>query len=213
MKKNILLFFVAISILSCYNNSLFAQAKKGKTTKSKELVKCEKVADSLVLVIQKLESEISDLKSKNEQLIGENAGVKMLIESGSALTVTNIKVENSTESKGDKVELTTKAKSVSKTTIIFEFIQNGLVPIGSKSVNVVIFDSKGRVVNSQNKKFILKKSGEEKSCSFETQVDYKEKAEKNNIDILYTKKLLPGKYKVEIYISGLLSGKSEFTLD
>ncbi|PKP19271.1 MAG: hypothetical protein CVU05_11765 [Bacteroidetes bacterium HGW-Bacteroidetes-21] len=210
MKRTVISLVVLITLFIIQDNVLYAQVKKGKPTKSKELLKCEKVSDSLIVVIQNLEAEISDIKGKNEGLSKENTDFLKQIESVKFLTVTNIKVENSPEG---KTELTNKAKSVSKTTVLFEFMPNSIVPTGKKTVNVVLLDSKGKVVSPTNKKFKPISGNEDIACSAEMQVDYKEKAEKIKIGISHPKKLIPGKYKVEIYTNGYLSGRSDFVLE
>jgi len=209
--KNIMVPIVlTITMLCGCQYSLYAQSKKGKI---KEKSAFEKKADSLAIVIQLLESEKLSLDSLIEQCKTENAHIAGKLGLANVLTATNIKIDNLNTGKGGKPGTTTKAKDVNKTSVSFEFIDNDIVSAGSKTINIVLYDNKGKVVSSSGKEFKMKKKNVESSFSAEANIEYKIKMGKNKVDIKHNKKLLPGNFRVEIYTDGFLSGISEFSLE
>lgn len=210
MKNYFLLIILTTTVFCCNNIISNAQTKKGKTTKPKELIECEKKCDSLVYILRQLDEENATLDKTIGRLETEKVS---LIEKTTLLHVSNIKIENFSTGKGNKSELTTRAKDLNKTTILFEFFENENATLGTKTVNVVISDSKGKVIGSQDKKFKLLESGVEKNYTYEGNIEYKKPIEKSKIDIKQAKKFVAEKYKVEIYINGALAGFSEFELE
>lgn len=206
--KLLLAFAFAISI--CSSTVLVAQTKKGKTTKPKELIECEKKNDSLSIIVQNYVAEISALTIKIEQFKNENEKFNA---TASLLHVSNIKIDLITIGKGNKPEITSKAKELNKITIWFEFIENEFANQGAKNINVVITDSKGKIIGSPEKKFKNKHKNSETNYTAEGSVDYKKPIERNKIEIKQSKKLLADTYKVELYVNGSLSGLSEFILE
>jgi len=209
--KNVIVPIILTMIFFCgCQYSLYAQSKKGKI---KEKSAWEKKADSLAIVIQQIESEKARLDSLIGQCNAENALLAVKLESANVLTATNIKIENFSAGKSGKPGTTTKAKDVNKTSVWFEYLDNVIVPAGQKTVNVVLYDDKDKVVCSSGKKFKMKKKNVESNYSAEDDIEYKIGMGRNKVDIKHNKKLLPGNFIVEIYTDGFLSGISEFSLE
>lgn len=188
MKYILINSLLVSAILLVFNLTISAQTKKGKSTKSKELIECEQLNDSLKLSIQNAFVVKDTLLKTIDSLTTENKSLK---KKASRLYITNISVINYDPGKGNKSEISTKSKSINKTSVSFDFIEKESNTNRANTIAIAIIDSKGNNISSQDKKSASKESNNEKSFSYEGKLDTKKMKDKVKIDIKHAKKLIP----------------------
>jgi chromosome segregation ATPase len=154
--------------------------------------------------ITELNKTIIDIKKDNEELKKKLEIVKDL--KGYEISVLNYKVKTT------KKRPTMKAKKVNRISVTFTLAENIAAESGKKNLYIVIYDPMKNVLTSKQEKFINKKTNLEQAYSSLKIIDYKNEEQKIIIDYDAETKLTKGKYKVEVYADGSLSGKKEFEL-
>ncbi len=154
--------------------------------------------------IAELNKTIIDVKRDNDELKRKLDLMKDL--KGYEISVMNYKV------KPAKKKLTVKAKKVNRISVSFTLAENIAAELGKKNLYIVIYDPKKKVLTRKEERFVNKKTNLEQVYSSLKMIDYKNEEQKIIIDYDTETTLTKGKYKVELYADGSLSGKKEFEL-
>jgi hypothetical protein len=163
-----------------------------------------KERDDLEIRITELNKTLIDIRRENEELKRKLDVAKNL--KGYEISVMNYKVNNT------KKRPTIKAKKVNRISVSFTLPENIVAELGNKNLYLVIYDPNRKVLTTKQEKFINKKTNSEQVYSSLKIIDYKNEEQKIIMDYDTETKLTKGKYKVELYADGNLSGKKEFDL-
>jgi len=159
----------------------------------------------------KLRGEIEQLKKTNTKLNDEIMLLKRKVEVASELKVTSIDIQ-CFKVKKEKAKSTEKAKKINKITVSFDVFENLVAEGGIKTVYLLVFNDKGILLDTKAGKFNNKRSGKSESFTAKKEIKFSNVEMTESISFDFTEKLSKGKYRVEIYIDGALSGKRELTL-
>ncbi len=162
---------------------------------------------------QKVREDLSEEKERNDELSTEKKKLSETVELGSKLKANSIRIEGiKSKSGGDKESVVTKAKRTDKIKTCFTFGENPIAKKEKKPVFVKITGPDGKVLarNLDDDTFVV--NGEKLNFSARKEVDYQ--GDNKDVCIYFTKndEFLPGKYKVEIYCDGGLSGSGSIEL-
>lgn len=184
-------------------------------TKLKEAQKlredCEKLAADYAKEIAKLKDDNNTLRQSVNKLSQENEDIKKKLELAKQLKAYDVAIINFKVTKS-KQKQTIKAKRTNRISTSFSLAENKVADAGSKKIYIVIYDTKKNIISSNNEKFTNYANGSEMKYSTLKAVDYKNDEQKLTINFDTDNKLVKGKYKVEIYVDGILGGKKEFEL-
>jgi myosin heavy subunit len=182
----------------------------------KELADLKSMRDSLLEQVDKLVMENNLLKKENQEYqatIGDlnlvKGDLERKVESGSVLTVNNVVALPYKEKSSGKKSVTAIAKKADLIEICFDVAQNRIAPQGPKEVYARIISPEGSTIAVQSQgsgTFKSKESGEDNLYTTKKTINY-DGAQKNHC--LGWKSSTPfaaGKYKVEIYVDGYLTG-------
>lgn len=172
---------------------------------------CEKLVNEYIKENERLSTQNNILNQSVNKLSQQLEEIKVTVAFAKNLKVSDISVLNYKVST-KRNTLTSRAKRVNRVSASFVIDENPFCIPGTKEIYMVVYDSKGNVLSSQDKKFIKKSSSKEQIYSTSKSVDYKNEALSTRIDFLTEQKLLRGKYHIELYIDGNYSGKKEFIL-
>jgi hypothetical protein len=159
---------------------------------------------------QNLSTNLSKEMSKNENLSAENSRLFSKVSAGSVLKALNINTEGLRYRNNGKEVLTNKAKQVQKIRTQFTLGENNVIDNGPVDVYIRVLGPDGAVMSAN--KETMKVKGQEVFYTMKETVDYK------NVDtpvqVMWAKgsEFVKGKYKVEIYQSGIIIGTSEIDL-
>lgn len=195
--------------------SLSKDSKKLKELQ-KELEDLKAMRDNLLEQVDKLVMENNLLKKENQEYqatIGdlnmENSNLEKKVESGSALTSTQVLLVSYKEKSKGKRAVTAIAKKTDFMEVCFNIAQNRIASKGPKEVYARIISPEGSTLAVQSLgsgTFKSKENGEDNLYTTKKTIDY-DGNEKNHC--IAWKPNMPfssGKYKVEIFIDGYLSG-------
>lgn len=182
----------------------------------KELEDLKSMRDSLLEQVDKLVMENNLLKKENQEFqatIGNlnivKSDLEKKVESGSILSVNNVVALPYKEKSSGKKSPTAIAKKADLIEVCFDVAQNRIAPQGPKEVYARIISPEGSTIAVQSQgsgTFKSKESGEDNLYTIKKTINY-DGSEKNHC--LVWKSSTPfasGKYKIEIYIDGYLTG-------
>ncbi len=182
----------------------------------KELADLKTMRDSLLEQVDKLVMENNLLKKENQEYqatIGDLNLVKGVlekkVESGSVLSVNNVVALPYKEKSSGKKSVTAIAKKADLIEICFDIAQNRIAQQGSKDIYARIISPEGSTIAVQSQgsgTFKSKETGEDNLYTVKKTINY-DGGQKNHC--LGWKSSTPfssGKYKVEIYVDGYLTG-------
>lgn len=199
-----------IEKISMDNNSIASMRKQLKNA-NKLRDDCEKQVNAILKETGDLESKIADLNKTLADTKKDNKELKKKLEQAKKLKAYEIEVMNYKVTKG-KPKPTIRAKKVNRISVTYTLAENMVADIGSKNVYLIVFDPKKIVISKTEEKFINVKTNSEQKYSFLKSIDFKNEEQRITIDYDIETKLSKGKYKIEIYTDGNLSGKKEFEL-
>lgn len=162
---------------------------------------------------QKVNEDLSKEKSRNEELSTEKKKLSETVELGSKLKANSIRIEGiKSKSGGDKESVVTKAKRADKIKTCFVLGENPIAKKESKQVFVKITGPDGKVLarNLDDDVFVV--NGEKLNYSAKKEVNYDGRDKDVCIYFTTNDEFIPGKYKVEIYCDGGLSGSGSIEL-
>lgn len=194
------------------NDNASVNALRKKLKESQKLRdECEKVVNDYMKDNDKLQAQNNMLNQSMNKLSQELADLKEKFEFAKNLKAYDMVIINYKISRKSN-KPTVKAKRVNRVSAIFYLAENHVAESGFKELYMVVYDTKGNVIGTQDKKFTNKFSNKEQIYSTSKPLEYKNEEVKINIDYDAEQKLFKGKYKVEIYVDGTYSGKKEFEL-
>jgi hypothetical protein len=172
---------------------------------------CEKIVNDYIKDNERLEAQNKTLnKSVNtlsQQLEELNAKLALAKNPKAYdMVIVNYKVSKRSN------KPTIRARKVNRIAATFDISANPVADSGPKEVFMVVYDSNNKVIGPQNNKFSNKSANKEQVYSTSKPLDYKNAEVSMTINFDTDIKLVKGKFKVEIYIDGILSGKKDFNL-
>ncbi|MFM7023467.1 MAG: hypothetical protein ACKOXB_10875 [Flavobacteriales bacterium] len=187
----------------------------GLSNKIKGLEKQKNESDAKALNYQKengkLLSEIAQIKKTNSRLNEEIVSLKKKLEVASELRVTAINIE-CFKVKKEKSKATEKARKINRINVSFDIFENLVADPGTKTVYVLLFNEKGQLIDTKGGNFYNKRSAKNEAFTARKEIKFANAEMKESVSFDFNEKLSKGKYRVEIYTDGALSGKRELTL-
>jgi len=191
------------------NKKLKAELEELKGLRDKYL---EQI-DALMVENEQLKKDKQDLTSKVENL---SQNLEQTVTTASVLRAEYVKVKSYKKRNNDKYTETAMAKRTNKLETCFTVLENKIAKGGSKTIYLRILEPSGKVLgNRAEGSSTFKKTGSSEELLFTAsqQIDYDNK----NQDLCINweeaeRNFAPGKYIMEIYVDGNLSGLSEITL-
>lgn len=192
------------------NGSVAALRKQLKDAK-KLREDCEKQVNSILKEKGDLENKIAALNKTLADLKKDNEDLKKKLEWAKDLKAYEVGVMNYKVTKS-KQKPTIRAKKVNRVSVSFMLAENMIAEAGNKNLYLVIYDPKKSILAKSSEKFTNTKTNAEQVYSVMKTIDFKNEEQKITINYDTDDKLTKGKYKLEIYADGSLSGKKEFEL-
>jgi DNA repair exonuclease SbcCD ATPase subunit len=191
------------------NKKLKAELEELKGLRDKYL---EQI-DALMVENEQLKKDKQDLTSKVENL---SQNLEQTVTTASVLRAEYVKVKSYKKRNNDKYTETAMAKRTNKLETCFTVLENKIAKGGSKTIYLRILEPSGKVLgNRAEGSSTFKKTGSSEELLFTAsqQIDYDNK----NQDLCINweeaeRNFAPGKYIMEIYVDGNLSGSSEVNL-
>ncbi len=192
------------------NNNVGALRKQLKDAK-KLRDDCEKEVNDYIKENNKLEASNNTLRQSVNKLSQDNEDLKKKLEWAKNLKAYDVGVMNFKVTKS-KQRPTIRARKVDRISVSFTLAENLVAEAGSKNIYLVIYDPKKNILAKTSDKFTNTKTNSEQVYSVSKSIDFKNEDQKATINYDTDDKLVKGKYRVEIYADGSLSGKKEFEL-
>lgn len=191
---------------------------KAELAKLKEMNSMyEMQMDSLNQVAARLQAENTDLNSNltqardiNDKLTSQNTMLSSKVAAGSILKAVNVVSEGVRTRSNGKESLTDRSRQVQKIRTRFTIVENKVIDRGPIDLYVRVLGPDGSTMSSSTDTFDSK--GQALNYTVKETVDY------NNVDtpveVSWSKgsAFLPGNYRIEVYHSGVLIGKSALAL-
>lgn len=179
---------------------------------------------------KELQSEIKKLKTENVDLSKKNTKLEVKVDSLKEKTIVLTDKISKAERlmveylvakplKGvflsDNFKETDKAKRTQKIEVSFSVIKNELAKIGERTAYVRIVNPDNRIIGKPEYSSGNFVTDEGDTLKFSLKADFNYRGEKEDISLEFQdteKSFSPGKYKVEIYITGYKATTTTFTL-
>jgi flagellar basal body-associated protein FliL len=196
------------------------QLKKARAelSKLKELNKMYiSQIDSLNTVAQQLSKEnvvltadLSQEKSRSQNLTDENVMLANKVAIGSVLKTSNIDISGVRYRSSGKEVSTNRANNTEKIKTCFSLLENLVIDSGPKDIYVRILGPDGAILSTSTETFMFK--GQPSIYTTKETIDYDN--EKTDMCVYWTKgtNYIKGNYTIEIYADGNQIGKSNLTL-
>ena len=170
-----------------------------------------KINATLLAVNDSLNNNLSQERSKNDNLASENSRLFSKVSAGSILKAMNVKTEGFRfKSNGDEV-LTNKAKQVQKLRTKFVLAENRVIDNGPVDIFIRVLGPDGDVMKSTNNES-FKSNGEDLIYTVKQTVEYANSDTPVDIAVGKGGSFAKGKYNVEIYHGGAVIGRSVIDL-
>lgn len=170
--------------------------------------------DSLTLTLQVKSSENEELNVARAQLVNETESLSKSVEKGSVIMVKSVQVAGQKLRKGGKASDKDKAKKIDQLKVCFTTVVNDLVPPGPEKFFIRIINPAGETmaIDDLGSGSIMSKSGDNLTYTQMKEYDYAN--DEADLCFLWNPSMAfdPGKYNVEIYNKGYLSGIGNFEL-
>lgn len=210
LKSSVSRMKASVRLLKKYKSLL----KKMKSEKRQLFL----LADSLdrmnqILVAQRdnAESKLQEQTLMSEKLADENIQLAKVVEKGSVLEISGLKVDGVKVSRSGKMSPTKSAKRVSKIRICMNLNKNNLAKSGDKTVYVRVASPTGDLVgNSDDKVFMV----EDEKMNYSAKTDFY--YEQTSLDICAfvdadEEGFVKGEYLVAIYVGNYFAGETTLT--
>ncbi|MBA3972297.1 MAG: hypothetical protein H0X46_09175 [Bacteroidetes bacterium] len=172
---------------------------------------CSKLVSDYIKDVERLEAQNNLLNKSVNLLSQELETLKGKLELAKNIKVYDMIVINYKVTKKSN-KPTIRARKVNRVSATFNLAENSVAESGFKEIFMVVYDAKGGILGSQNKKFTNKSTKKEQVFSASKPLEYKNEEVKMTINFDTEQKLVKGTYKVEIYVDGASSGKKDFVL-
>ena len=179
---------------------------------------------------KELNEEVKKLKSENVVLSTKNTKLEVKVDSLKEKTIVLTEKISKAERlmveyleakplKGvflsDNFKETDKAKRTQKIDVSFSVIKNELAKIGERTAYVRIINAENQILGKPEYKSGNFITDEGDTLKFTLKADFNYRGEKEDVSLEYQdleNSFAPGKYKVEVYITGYKSTTTSFTL-
>lgn len=180
----------------------------------------ETQANLLIKQNSELASQITSLKGENNELSSKMTSLDERIERAKQLKSYNIEVKSLKITNSGKEITTAKARKTNRISAEFDIVENLFASAGEKNIQVLIKDPKGMALMEDEEgenylasieKFVTPEFNKYTKTMV---VNYKNTDHHVSVNYDYNKKLKlkNGRYTLEIYVDGKLSGKKDFAL-
>jgi hypothetical protein len=173
--------------------------------------------DSLNQVAARLQAENSDLNSnlsqertKNNNLSAQNSVLNSKVAAGSILKALTPSVEGVRYKSSGKEVITDRAKQIQKLRTRFTLVENKVIDKGPVDLFIRVIGPDGTVMASVQDP--LKGNGAPIAYTLKETVDYANQDTPVEVNWSKGSEFLPGNYSIEIYHSGAMIGKSSILL-
>lgn len=169
-----------------------------------------KITAELKAKNETLTSDLSQERSRNQNLAEENSRLSTKVLAGSVLKAVNITTEGLRIRNNGTETPTNKAKQVQKVKTSFVLSENRVIDKGPVDIYLRVIGPDGFVMTSNQES--MKVNGQDLQFTTKQVVDYNNSD--TNVQVTWAKgsQFVKGKYSVEIYHSGSLIGKSTIDL-
>jgi hypothetical protein len=155
------------------------------------------------------------LKEQNIALSAEKENLSRKVEDASALRTEYVVVTTSKKKGNDKFTPTSMAKKTNKIDVCFSVLDNKLAAPGERKLNLKIISPSNSVVggNAENATFQNKTTGLESPFTAEKMINFG--GEKQDICMDFVsdeRKLESGTYIIQIFLDGVLTSNTNYTL-
>ncbi len=160
----------------------------------------------LLAANENLTTNLTDERSRNDNLSAENSRLAGKVAAGSVLKAMSIVTEGLKYNSKGKESVTNKAKQVQKMRTKFMLTENKVVDQGPLDVYLRILGPDGSVVSSDQSTFAS--NGQTLAYTYKQTIDYNN--QETPVEITWAKgsQFAKGTYNVELYHNGVLIGKS-----
>lgn len=192
------------------NSKLQAELAELKVLRDQYLDKI----DSLMLANKKLEEEKMQLSGELESV---SRNLESTVNTASVLRAEYIRVTAMKKRGSDKYSETAMAKRTNKLDIYFQVMDNKIAKAGEKNIILRIVEPGGQVVgNKGTGSSSFRPTGATEDLLYTSSQTLSYNNQKAEVNMAYeeTEKGMfkPGNYTIEVYVDGVLSGSSTFSL-
>ncbi len=186
------------------------ELKKANEKADAERMRAETDRSILTNDTKNARDSLNKARELAEKLTRDKSSLSKKIKEGSALKADNIiGMGLKVTSKGEVP--TPKAKKANKIKVTCKIQQNLVAEPGPKMIYMRVLDPSRQIITSNaNEKFTFE--GSELPFTYSQEIDYQNKDREVNMKFGKSTAFVKGSYTVEIYESGLMIGKSSFTL-
>ena len=189
------------------------KAQNAELTNSNQQLAVEK--DELFTNLQTKVVENTQLQEARAMLVSQNTELSHSVKVGSAIKVKDLKVEGLKVRSNGKVKGKSTAKKVDQLKICFTTLPNDVVKPGTEEFQVRIINPRGETMAIEDLGsgiIVNEKTGEEVRFTQNAQTDYNNDEQHLCLTWHPTVPFDAGKYLVEVYNKGYLSGTGSFQL-
>ena len=175
-----------------------------------QIVSLNKITAELQAQNQTLSTDLTQERSRNENLSAENSRLSSKVIAGSVLKALNVTTEGvKMKSNGSEV-ITNRAKQIQKMKTKFILSENKVIDRGPVEIFLRVIGPDGHVMTSNQE--TIKVNTQDLLFTTRQTVEYNNSD--TNVEVVLAKgsNFAKGKYNVEIYHSGVLIGKSVIDL-
>jgi uncharacterized coiled-coil DUF342 family protein len=165
--------------------------------------------DKLITENKMLKDENANLNTQVSSLTDEKSNLQQKVNTAALIKTEYVKIKSLKDKMlGDGYAETSLAKKVSKFDISFTMLDNKLASTGDKTIHIRLIGPDGKVISQNTQNFKRNDTGEEVQFTSTLFVNYDNGAKKEVAASYEDKKanFKAGKYKVEVYIDGIISG-------
>jgi predicted nuclease with TOPRIM domain len=164
---------------------------------------------------KELEVKTGELNSVNQKLSSENENLSNKVSLASSIKITEIEVLAVEVRKSGKEKTSRKASKADKLEVCFSALDNPLTEQGKEKFYIRVIGPGGETISSKNfggGTLVEKEKGKEVRYTFASLINYKREGVRACLNYATDEPFAKGKYTIEFYNKGYLTGKSEFEL-
>ncbi|TVR81548.1 MAG: hypothetical protein EA412_02655 [Chitinophagaceae bacterium] len=173
------------------------------------------VTADLMLERESLTADLEQERNIRQELQDERVGLSRKVELGSLFDLEGLEAEGVRYRNNGREVSTRNSRRVEKLKVCFTALENRVADEGQKSLHIRIISPEGSTIAVQNLgsgTFVNAETGEQ--MQFTTKADFDYQGDSRNLCVYWsqTAAFSGGNYNVEIYQSGYLIDKTEFSL-
>jgi predicted nuclease with TOPRIM domain len=164
---------------------------------------------------KELEEKTGELSNLNQKLTSQNEDLSNKVTQAASIKIAEIAVSGIEVKRSGKEKSSRKASKADKLEVCFSALDNLLSEQGKEKFYIRIIAPSGETISSKNfggGTMVEKEKGKEVRYTFASLINYKKEGIRACVEYATDEPFAKGKYAVEFYNKGYLSGKSEFEL-